>query len=260
MRSAWVLAAGLLVLSGSPACARAAEPSAKASIAVAANFAATANELARRFAAETGHEAVLSFGSTGTLYAQIANGAPFEVLLAADALRPLRAEAEGLAVPGTRFTYAIGTLVLWSRDPDLVDAEAAVLRRGDFARLAIANPKTAPYGVAAMQTLNALGLGAALRERLVMGTNIVQTFQFVATGNAALGFVALSQVAAERGGSRWVVPSHLHDPILQDAVLLARGADNEAARAFLAFLRSPEARRIIEADGYRLEAQGERDR
>lgn len=219
-------------------------------VAVAANFTAPAKEIAARFRAQTGHEAILSFGSSGQFYAQIANGAPFDVLLSADAERPQRAEAEGLAVKGTRFTYATGRLVLWSATPGLVDPKGAILRTDRFEKLAIADPKTAPYGVAAVETLRKLGLYDRLSRRLVQGSSITQAFQFVRTGAAELGFVALSQVVMETGGSRWLAPAADHSAIDQQAALLARGAGNPAARAFLRYLRGPEAKAIIRRYGY----------
>ncbi|MBA4795071.1 MAG: molybdate ABC transporter substrate-binding protein [Phenylobacterium sp.] len=221
-------------------------------VAVAANFTEPAQEIARGFEAATGHRAVLSFGSSGQFYAQIANGAPFEVFLSADRERPQKAEAQGLAVAGTRFTYATGRLVLWSRTPGLVTGQAT-LARGGFDKLAIADPKTAPYGLAAVETLRKLGLHRRLSPKLVQGASIAQTYQFASAGAAELGFVALSQVAGTRGGSRWVVPAHLHSPIEQQAVLLKAGADDPAARAFLAYLKSPQARAVIRRYGYETE-------
>lgn len=226
-----------------------------ARVAVAANFAEPLEHILRSFQS-TGHVVSASAGSTGQLYALIRNGAPFDVLLAADSAAPERLEREGLAVQGTRFTYAVGKLVLYSADPLRIGEDGAAALRGAFRKLAIANPDLAPYGGAARQVLAALGLWEALRPRLVLGQNIGQTFQFVATGNAELGFVALSQLAgagAPAGGSRWIVPESLYRPIAQDAVLLRRGASNAAARAFLASLRSPEAREIIAAYGYGVE-------
>lgn len=239
----------LLVLLLAPLSAHAAE----ARIAVAANFAGPAEEIARLFERRTSHAATLSVGSSGQFYAQIANGAPFEVFLSADAERPAEAEAKGLAAPGTRFTYATGRLVLWSRTPGLVDARGAVLARGGFSRLAIADPKLAPYGAAAVEALRSLGLYARLRPRLARGTSVTQAYQFVSTGAAELGFVALSQVAAEKSGSRWLVPARLHSPIEQQAVLLKRGAGDPAAEAFLAFLKGPEARAVIRRHGYEVD-------
>ncbi|MBJ7413817.1 MAG: molybdate ABC transporter substrate-binding protein [Phenylobacterium sp.] len=223
---------------------------AEVKVAVAANFAEPAKAIAARFKARTGHDASLSFGSSGQFYAQIANGAPFEVLLSADRERPEKAEAEGLAVPRSRFTYAVGRLVLYSRTPGLVDGRGAVLRRGRFDKIAIADPRTAPYGVAAVDTMRKLGVYGALAPRLVQGASITQAYQFVDTGAAELGFVALSQVAWAKGGSRWLVPAASHAPIEQQAVLLKAGAGNAAARAFIGFLKGPEARAIIRSYGY----------
>jgi molybdate transport system substrate-binding protein len=219
-------------------------------IAVAANFTEPAKEIAARFEAKTGHKATLSFGSSGQFYAQIANGAPFEVFLSADVERPQKAEADGLAVPGTRFTYAAGRLVLWSRTPGLVDAKGAVLAKGGFQKIAIADPKAAPYGLAAVETLKKLGLYDQLTPKLVTGTSITQTYQFIDTGAAELGFVALSQVVNQPQGSRWIVPVADHSPIEQQAVLLKAGADNPAAKAFLQFLKGPEAKAVIRRYGY----------
>jgi molybdate transport system substrate-binding protein len=222
-------------------------------VAVAANFTAPAKLIAARFEKETGHKAVLSFGATGKFYAQIRNGAPFEVLLAADDRTPAKLEEEGVAVPDSRFTYAVGQLVLWSAQPDLVDDAGEVLGKGDFKHLAIANPKTAPYGAAAIETLTALNLLEAVEPKLVQGENIAQTHQFVMSGNAELGFVALSQVWKDgklAAGSAWVVPEALHQPIRQDAVLLDPGAGNAAAIAWLDFLKGEKARAVIQAFGY----------
>lgn len=226
---------------------------AEVNVAVAANFSAPMQAIAARFAEDSGHRAQLSFGSTGKFYTQIRSGAPFAVLLAADQRTPERLEREGLAVAGSRFTYATGTLVLWSRDPARVDAQGEVLHSGRFAHLAIADPRVAPYGVAALETLGALGLLESLQPRLVQGTSIAQAYQFVATGNAELGFVALSQVIRDGqigSGSAWIVPSALHAPLRQDAVLLAPGRDDPAAVALMAYLRSAVAQEIIRAWGY----------
>lgn len=217
----------------------------KALIAVAANFSMPAERIAAEFEAATGHEITLTAGSTGKLYAQIAAGAPYDVLLAADAERPARLEAEGLAVAGSRFTYAVGQLVLWSADPARITGPEAL--DGAFRALAIANPELAPYGIAAVETLASLGKTPA---RIVMGENIGQTFALVSTGNAELGFVAASQLTESSEGSRWDVPASLHAPIRQEAVLLTRAASNEAAHAFLDWLRRPEAAVIIAASGY----------
>ena len=218
-------------------------------VAVAANFTNAAKEIAQAFKEKTGDEAVLSFGSTGQLFTQISQGAPFEVFLAADDERPRKAEGEGLAVPGSAFTYATGKIVLWSQDPRLVQG-AATLEGGNFEKIAIANPTTAPYGGAAVQAMRALKVYDRLAAKIVQGNNIAQTYQFVETGNAELGFVALSQVANSSEGSRWLVPGDLYDAIRQDAVLLKNGAASEPAKAFLAFLKGPEAARIMERYGY----------
>lgn len=223
-------------------------------VAVAANFAAPMQEIASRFEQNSGHRLLLSLGSTGKLYAQIRNGAPFDVLLAADDKVPAMLEQDGEGVPNTRFTYAIGTLVLWSAREGYVDDQGAVLRQQSFKHLALANPKTAPYGAAAQATLKRLGLQETLREKLVQGENIAQAHQFVASGNAELGFVALSQVVDGEGkigkGSAWVVPAELHSTIRQDAVLLSHAKDSEAARDLLAYLKSEDALSIIAAYGY----------
>jgi len=223
------------------------------SVAVAANFTAPMQKIAPLFEAETGHKAVLAFGSTGRFYAQIKNGAPFDVLLAADDDTPAKLEREGQGVAGTRFTYAIGKLVLWSKQPGLVDDKGDVLKTGKFDKLALADPRLAPYGLAAIETLTRLGLLDSLKPKFVQGENIAQTWQFVATGNAPLGFVALSQVQADgklKEGSAWVVPAALHTPIRQDALLLTRAKDNPAAAALLQYLRGDKARGIIRAYGY----------
>lgn len=225
------------------------------SVAVASNVAAPMQQIARAFAQDTGHTAALALGSTGKFYTQIRNGAPFQVLLAADDEIPARLETEGLTVAGTRFTYATGRLVLWSNTPGLVDAQGAVLRTGTFTRIALADPKLAPYGTAALQTLEKLGLVAALQPRMVQGENIAQAYQFVASGNAALGFVALSQVMAQgriTQGSAWVVPAQWHAPLRQDAVVLANGKNNPAALALAVYLKGEKARAILRAFGYEL--------
>ena len=222
----------------------------EARVAVAATFTEPAREIAARFEAATGHQVTLSFGSSGQFYTQIANGAPYDVLLSADSERPAKAEAEGLASPGTRFTYATGRLVLYSRTPGLVDAKGVVLKTGRFDKLAIADPKAAPYGQAAVETLTKLKLHDALKPRIVIGASITQAYQYVRTGAAELGFVALSQVVNETGGSRWLVPAADHTPIDQQAVLLKTGAGNAAAEAFLRYLRGKDAKTIIRRYGY----------
>ncbi len=220
-------------------------------LAIASNFHDAAEHLATQFTEATGHSSRISYGSTGKLYAQIRHGAPFDVFLAADQERPRLMEKSGSGVAGTRFTYAVGKLALWSPDPEAFKDPETFLRAGDIRHMAIANPKTAPYGLAARQTLEHLGLWAALESRLVRGESIAQTFQFVATGNAKAGFVALAQLRDDHeGGARWEVPDTYHDPIAQQAILLERGRDNEAARAWLAFLASGEAQNIIRQYGY----------
>lgn len=213
-------------------------------VAAAANVTAVVGEIAAAFAAETGHEVVLTFGSTGGLYAQITQAAPFDVYLAADAERPERALAEGHAVRGSGFTYAYGRLALYSTTRDVGGAAAL---DGDFRRLAIADPQLAPYGRAAMEVLAALGRSAAVADRLVTGASVTQALQFVVSGNAELGFVAASQIGE---GAHWLVPARLHAPIRQDAVLLLAGADNPAALAFMAFLRGEAAAAMLRDAGY----------
>jgi molybdate transport system substrate-binding protein len=227
---------------------------ASTNVAVAANFTEAAKEIAAAFKAKTGDEAVLSFGSSGQFYTQIKQDAPFEVFLSADDGRPKKLIDDGLGVADSRFTYAVGKLVLWSKNADLVKGEET-LKGGLFAKLSIANPAAAPYGVAAIDTLKALKLYDALQGKIVEGENISQAFQFVDTGNAELGFVALSQLAGVSVGSRWLVPQNLYGPILQDAVLLKKGQANEAATGFMAFLKEPEARAIIEKYGYSVETK-----
>jgi molybdate transport system substrate-binding protein len=224
-------------------------------VAVAANFTAPMQKIAAAFAQDTGNRAVLAFGATGKFYAQIHNGAPFEILLAADDATPARLEQEKQTVPGTRFTYATGRLVLWSAKADYVDSQGKVLQSGNFNHLSIANPKAAPYGAAAVETLTRLHLMARLQPKIVQGENIAQAHQFVSTGNAELGFVALSQVARDgkfTAGSGWIVPDGMHSPIRQDAVMLAKGGANPTARALMAYLKSARAQGIIRSFGYQL--------
>jgi molybdate transport system substrate-binding protein len=235
---------GAVLAFGRPAAA------AETQVAVAANFTEPAKEIASAFRAATGHTAVLSFGSSGQFYAQMAHGARYEVFLSADAERPLKAEQDGLGVAGTRFTYAIGRLVLYSKTPGLVDGAGAVLKAGRFNKLSIADPTAAPYGVAAVQTMRKLGVYGALRPKIVLGGSITQAYQFVETGAAELGFVAYSQVIDVPGGSRWLVPVADHAPIDQQAILLQPGRDSAAARAFLVFLKGPAAAAIIRKYGY----------
>ncbi len=222
-------------------------------VAVAANFTGPMEKIAPAFEKATGHRAVISYGTVGKFYAQLKNGAPFEVLVSADDETPIRLGKEGLALPETRFTYAIGKLVLWSAKPGFVDEKGDVLRRGDFQHVAIANPKMAVYGAAALDALRKLGLAMTLEPKFVVGESITQTYQFAATGNAELGFVSLSQIYRDGqfiAGSHWIVPPNLYPELRQDAVMLQRGKDNPAASALLAFLKSDVARRVIRAHGY----------
>ena len=223
------------------------------SVAVAANFATPMQKIAVLFTQDTGHTATLSMGSTGKFYAQIKNGAPFHVLLSGDDETPRRLEKENAIAPQTRFTYAVGKLVLWSKQAGFVDAQGDVLRKGNFSHLAIADPKLAPYGAAAIETLQALGLLTKLQPRLVQGESIGQAYQFVASGNAQLGFVALSQVMSNdriTEGSAWLVPPHLYQALRQDAVILKNGKDNKAATALMAYLKTEKARAVIRSFGY----------
>lgn len=224
-------------------------------VAVAANFTAPMQQIAAQFEKETGHKAALAFGATGKFYAQIVNGAPFEILLAADDETPARLEREGQGISGSRFTYAVGTLALWSASPTLVDARGEVLKTGNFKHLALANPKTAPYGAAAIEAMTKLGVLPNVQGRFVQGENISQTQQFILSGNAELGFVALSQIYKEgkiTAGSAWIVPGNLHEPIRQDALLLAKGKDKPAAAALLSFMKGDKAKTIIKSYGYEL--------
>lgn len=224
-------------------------------VAVAANFTAPMNAIAADFEKDTGHKISLSFGATGKFYAQIKSGAPFDVFLSADDETPRKLEQEGDAVPGTAFTYATGRLVLWSAKPGFVDAQGQVLKTGTFNKLALAAPKLAPYGAAAMETLTRLGLQDRLSAKFVQGESIGQTFSFVSSGNAELGFVALSQVMQQgqiKSGSAWVVPSSLHSSLRQDAVVLKHGKGNSAAAALIAFLKIEKSRKVIRSFGYEL--------
>jgi molybdate transport system substrate-binding protein len=228
----------------------------EAQIAVAANFTAPMKAIIDLFEDATEHTVKASYGSTGKLYAQIKNGAPFEALLAADQTRPELLEQEGVGVAGSRFTYAIGKLVLWSADADKVADGPALLESGDFNKLSIANPKLAPYGEASVETLETLGLKTAIEPKLVMGENIAQTYQFVDTGNADIGFVALSQVMQDGEivkGSGWIVPSEMHAPIRQDAVILESGKDNPAVTELFAYLKGEKAQAVIRDFGYETE-------
>jgi molybdate transport system substrate-binding protein len=225
------------------------------SVAVAANFTDATRDIIPLFEKASGHTVKVSFGSTGKLYSQIEHGAPFQVFLAADSKRPKKAEAAGLAVNGTRFTYAMGKLALWSPKQGVFNDGEAFVKKGEFKRAAIANPKTAPYGLAAKQVMEHLGIWSQMKGKVVRGDSIAQTFQFVATGNAEVGFVALSQVKAwkEAKGSMWTIPQSYYTPIAQQAVLLKKGADNKAAKAFLEFLKSDQARAVITGYGYGVE-------
>lgn len=229
-------------------------------VAVAANFTAPMQKIAKAFEQDTGHKAQLAFGATGKFYAQIKNGAPFAVLLAADDETPTRLEKEGLAVAGTRFTYATGRLALWSRQPNLVDDKGEVLQTPNFEKLgiykiAMADPKLAPYGAAAMEVIQRMGVQANVVPKLVQGESLGQAYQFVNSQNAQLGFVALSQISIDgriTQGSAWVVPQHVHTPLKQDAVLLHAGKDNAAAHALLKYLQGDTAKAIIARYGYAL--------
>ncbi len=228
---------------------------AEVSVAVAANFTAPMQKIAASFEQDSGHKTRLAFGSTGRFYAQIQHGAPFQLLLAADDETPARLEREGLGLAGSRFTYAIGRLVLWSPQPGLVDKQGLVLKQGRFDKLALADPKLAPYGAAAIESLTRLGLLQQLQAKLVQGENIAQAYQFVASGNAQLGLLALSQVHADghlSQGSAWILPARLHAPLRQDALLLTPGKDNPAATALLRYLQGDKARAIIRSYGYEL--------
>ena len=248
-----LFALGLFALCALTATSKAAE----VQVAVAANFTEPMKAIAAVFEQTTGHKALLTTGATGKFHAQILNGAPFDVFLAANQESPAELEAAGLGVKGSRFTYAQGKLALWSADPALVDAQGKVLAQGSFRKLAIASPKAAPYGAAAVEAMAALGLSARLEPRLVQGESIGQAHAFIATGNAELGFVALSQVLEGgrlKSGSMWLVPAKLYRPILQDALLLRTGQDNPAARQLLALLRSPSIKDLVRSYGYELSA------
>lgn len=225
----------------------------EALVAVAANFSAPMQQIAASFLKDTGHQLKMSFGATGGIYAQIKNGGPFDVFLSADQITPQKLEAEGLGVAATRFNYATGQLVLWSKQDGLVDEKGQVLRGKNIQRIALANPKLAPYGVAAWETMTALGLLEELKPKMVQGDNIAQTYQFVSTQNAQVGFVALSQVFANgqlTTGSAWIVPPHLYKPIRQDVILLKNGKDNSAAKALLIYLKGEKAKAVMKSYGY----------
>ncbi|VVN05685.1 molybdate ABC transporter substrate-binding protein [Pseudomonas fluorescens] len=224
-------------------------------VAVAANFTAPIQAIAADFEKDTGHKLVAAYGATGQFYTQIKNGAPFEVFLSADDTTPEKLEKEGDTVKGSRFTYAIGTLALWSAKEGYVDAKGEVLKKNEYQHLSIANPKAAPYGLAATQVLEKLKLTEATKAKIVEGQNITQAHQFVSTGNAELGFVALSQIYKDgnvSSGSAWIVPADMHDPIKQDAVILNKGKDNAAAKALVEYLKGPKAAAVIKSYGYQL--------
>jgi len=224
-------------------------------VAVAANFTAPIQAIAKDFEADTGHKLVAAYGATGQFYTQIKNGAPFEVFLAADDTTPAKLEQEGDTVKGSRFTYAVGTLALWSVKDNYVDDKGEVLKKNAYQHLSIANPKAAPYGLAATQVLAKLGLSESTKDKIVEGQNITQAYQFVSTGNAELGFVALSQVYKDgklNSGSAWIVPASLHEPIKQDAVILNKGKDSAAAKALMEYLKGPKAAAVIKSFGYQL--------
>lgn len=224
-------------------------------VAVAANFTAPIKQIAMDFEKDTGHKAVVSTGATGAFNAQIKNGAPFEVFLSADDETPAKLETEGMTVAGSRFTYAIGKLVLWSAKPGFVDEKGEILKKGNFAKISLANPKTAPYGAAAVDTMKKLGTLDSLQGKVVQGENISQAYQFVATGNAEVGFVALSQVWKDgklTSGSGWLVPAEFYSPIKQDAVILAKGKGKAAAEALVKYLKSDKAKAVIKSYGYEI--------
>jgi len=248
----------VVILSAAFLCANA--KAEEVTVAVAANFTAPMQKIAQAFEQDTGHKAKLVFGSTGKFYAQIKNGAPFAVLLSADVEMPARLEQEGAAVAGTRFTYAVGRLALWSKNPALVDNKGQVLLskttdKNSFKKLAIADPKLAPYGAAAIEVIEGMGASAKVMTKLVQGDSIGQAFQFVMTENAELGFVAYSQISTDgriTQGSAWVVPQNLYTPLRQDAALLSLGKDNAAALALIKYMRTDRAKTIIRTYGYTL--------
>ena len=251
MRHLFLRASALLLIATAVANVHAAE----AQIAVAANFAEPIKAIGAVLQKTTGHTLKVTLGATGNLYAQIKNGAPFDVLLAADTNTPEKLEKEGMTQPGSRFTYATGKLVLWSVNAATVDAKGQVLKKTDLGKVSYANPKTAPYGAATLKALDSLGLTAAITPKLVQGESIGQAFAFAATGNADVGFVAMSQVLEGgklKGGSMWVIPQTLYDPIRQDAVVLQHGADNQAAKALMQLLKSPNIKDLIRSYGYEL--------
>jgi len=250
MKPSRLLSVLLACLAGASFAARADE----VSVAVAANFTAPMKLIAVDFEKDTGHKVVASYGATGKFYAQIKNGAPFEVLLSADDETPAKLIREGAGVSGSQFTYAMGTLILWSAKPAIVDGAGAVLKKGAFDHIALADPKLAPYGAAAVASMKALGVYDSLQPKLVTADNIGQAYQFVSSGNALLGFVALSQVLknGQIEGSSWVVPANLYTPIRQDAVVLDKGKGKPAADALMKYLKSDKAKAVIKSFGYEL--------
>jgi molybdate transport system substrate-binding protein len=249
MKKLAILAAALTALLASFA---GSAQAAQTNVAVAANFTEPAKQIAALFKQKTGDDAILSFGASGPFFTQITHDAPFQVFLSADEERPKAAVQAGFAVPESLFTYAIGKLVLWSKVVDVANGEEA-LKAGAFSKLSIANPAAAPYGTAAIETMKALDVYDALKTKIVQGNSIAQAFQFVDTRNAEVGFVALSQLFGATEGTRWLVPERLYTPIRQDAVLLKKGENDEVSKAFLEFLKGPEARAIIEKFGYGLD-------
>lgn len=224
--------------------------------AVAANFTAAMKDIVAKYEEQSENTVTLSFGSSGKILAQIQNGAPFQIFFSADQAKPEALEQAGSTVEGSRYTYAIGSLALWSAKADFVDADLTKLKSGDYNKLALANPKLAPYGQAAIETLEALDLTQATQDKWVQGENIAQTYQFVASGNADMGFVALSQIM-DKGhvteGSSWIVPAELYNPIRQDAVILKTAQDNEAVKDFMNYMQSDTAHAIIQSYGYKTE-------
>lgn len=232
-------------------------PGEEVTIAVASNFTAPAKAIIAVFEEETNHQVKLVLGASGRIFAQIRHGAPFDIFLSADRIKPAELERQGMAVPDSRFTYAIGALALWSPGADFKVNNAVILKEGYFEKLALANPKLAPYGLAAAQVMQSLDLYEALSSKFVRGENIAQTYQFVASGNADLGFVALSQLGHDPKGSVWLIPQALHQPIRQDAILLKSAADNQAAQAFMGFLRKPAIKELIGRYGYIIPKEGQ---
>lgn len=246
-QSFYLLTIVLYIFISGPACAD------KARIAVAANFIKTVKQLKTDFEKHSSHSLLLSSGSSGKLYAQIINGAPFDIFLSADIDRPEKLEKTEFALPKTRFTYALGKLILWTGNQKLKQTDHTILKSKSIKRLAIANPKTAPYGVAALEVINTMKVGKLLEKKLVYGENITQTYQFIATGAAQAGFISSSQLSSTKTANIWIVPEDMYAPIRQQAILLKKSQNNPAARAFYTYLKSPAARTIIQQNGYGLE-------